>query len=108
MNAAPAPATAHFVEKWLQREPEMRIATAFCVRADGEGDASVARMRFEAWGALLHELREALFELPDAGFAGAKRGWWAEELQLIAARNASHPLGEARQSLPESRAAATT
>jgi hypothetical protein len=104
MNAPAAPATAHFVEKWLQREPEMRIAAAFCARADGDGDAAAARARFDAWGALLHELREALFELPDAGVAMAKRGWWAEELHLIASGRARHPLGEALQALPEARA----
>ena len=68
-------ATAHFVDKWWQREPEMRIAAAFCARADapGPGDPARARARFECWGALLHELREALFELPEASVAGSTR-----------------------------------
>ena len=108
MSAADEPATAHFVEKWFQREPEMRITAAFCARADGEAEPALARARFEAWGALLHELREALFELPDAGVAMAKRGWWAEELHAIAQGRARHPLGEALASLPESKSAPWT
>jgi hypothetical protein len=101
-------ATEHFVEKWFQREPEMRIAAAFCARADGELDPALARRRFEAWGALLHELREAVFELPDAGVAMAKRGWWAEELQAIANGRARHPLGEALASLEAAKTAPWT
>jgi hypothetical protein len=68
-------------------------------------DGGGGRARFEAWGALLHELREALFELPDAGVAMAKRGWWAEELQLIANGRARHPLGEALASFGEAKSA---
>jgi hypothetical protein len=106
-----ARATDHFVEKWFRREPEMRIAAAFCVRADAppaNAGAVEAKLRFETWGALLHELREALFELPDAGVAAAKRGWWAEELQLLAQGKPRHPLGEALASFDESRHAAWT
>jgi hypothetical protein len=110
--SADAQATAHFVEKWYRREPEMRIAASFCARADampaGATDASRARLRFECWGALLHELREALFELPDAGVAAAKRGWWAEELQSIAASRPRHPLGEALAGLREAQGAPWT
>jgi hypothetical protein len=106
-----AKATEHFVEKWFRREPEMRIAAAFCARADAPpahaGEAG-ARLRFECWGALLHELREALFELPDAGVAAAKRGWWAEELQLLGQGKPRHPLGEALATFAESRQAAWT
>jgi len=102
-------ATEHFVEKWWRREPEMRIAAAFAARADGEApDAAQARLRYEAWGAMLHELREALFELPNAGVAAAKCGWWAEELQAIANGAARHPLGEALASLPEAKHAPWT
>jgi len=110
--SADAQATAHFVEKWYRREPEMRIAASFCARADaapvGANDPSLARLRYECWGALLHELREALFELPDAGVAAAKRGWWAEELQSIASARPRHPLGEALAGLPEVRSAPWT
>ena len=97
-------ATEHFVEKWYRREPEMRIAASFCARADAPaagGDESRARLLFEAWGALLHELREALFEIHDAGVAQAKRGWWAEELQLVGQGKPRHPLGEALASMDE-------
>jgi len=90
----------------------MRIAASFCARADeapfGANDDAPARLRYEAWGALLHELREALFELPDAGVAAAKRGWWAEELQTIGASRPRHPLGEALVTLPEAKSAPWT
>ena len=49
--SADAQATAHFVEKWYRREPEMRIAASFCVRADaapggvGRGSRLVGRGR---------------------------------------------------------------
>jgi len=105
--SASAPATEHFVEKWYRREPEMRIASSFCARADRLQDDD-APLRFECWGALLHELREAVFELPDAGVAAAKRGWWAEELQLIAAGRARHPLGEALAGFAQAKAAPWT
>jgi hypothetical protein len=101
-------ATQHFVEKWYRREPEMRIAAAFCARADAPPATGEPRLRFEAWGALLHELREALFELPDAGVAAAKRGWWAEELQLIGAGRARHPLGQALAEFEEAKQAPWT
>ncbi|MCX7041417.1 MAG: hypothetical protein NT117_01745, partial [Gammaproteobacteria bacterium] len=65
-------AAAHFVGKWLQREPEMVFAEVFCPAAD--------KPAFRAWGALLHELRESLFELSDPGVARIKTAWWAEEL----------------------------
>lgn len=99
---AAAAATTHFVEKWWRREPEMRIAAVFCASADASANAdrAEAELRFNCWGALLHELREALFELSDPGVAAAKRGWWAEELQLIAQGRPRHPLGEALATLP--------
>ena len=77
-------ASAHFVAKWLQREPEMAFAEVFCPTAD--------KPRFRAWGALLHELREALFELSDPGVARAKSGWWAEELLGLARGESRHPI----------------
>jgi hypothetical protein len=104
-----ASATDHFVEKWYRREPEMRIASAFSARADGPSiGEGIARIRFESWGALLHELREAVFELPDAGVAAAKRGWWAEELQLISQGKPRHPLGQALANLPGTKGAPWT
>lgn len=77
----------HFVGKWQAREPEMRVAQVFC---------PPARLpRFLAWGGLLHELREALFELSDARVTGVKCGWWAEELIGLDGGRHRHPLTEA-------------
>jgi hypothetical protein len=101
-----APPTEPFVEKWWQREPEMRVADAFSAGTD-PGNAT-ARLRFQCWGALLHELRETVFELPDPGVAAAKCGWWAEELQGLGAGRARHPLGLALAPLAESKAAPWT
>jgi hypothetical protein len=84
MNAPADDALAHFVAKWLQREPEMRFAEPFL--------PPLQRARAQAWGALLHELREAAFELSDPGVARAKTAWWAEELLRTAAGEARHPL----------------
>lgn len=80
-----ADATAHFAGKWLQREPEMEFALLFCPPAQ--------RARFQAWGALLHELREARFELRDPGVAETKQAWWSDELRLFGEGRARHPLG---------------
>jgi hypothetical protein len=80
-------ACAHFVDKWLQREPEMQFAEVFCAAGD--------KARFRAWGALLHELRETLFELSDARVTGVKTGWWAEELMGLGQGRQRHPLSEA-------------
>ena len=84
MNAPADDALAHFAAKWLQREPEMRFAEPFLPPAQRE--------RAQAWGALLHELREAAFELSDPGVARAKTAWWAEELLRTSAGEARHPL----------------
>lgn len=77
-------AIAHFVAKWHAREPEMALAEPFCPPAERE--------RFRAWGALVHELREALFELSDPRVAAVKGRWWAEELLGLAAGRSRHPL----------------
>jgi len=87
MDPTVADACAHFVSKWQQREPEMRIAEVFCPAAD--------KPRFRAWGAMLHELRESLFELSDARVSGVKVGWWAEELIGIGQGRQRHPLSAA-------------
>jgi hypothetical protein len=81
-----------FVGKWWQREPEMRVAAVFC--------PPVQRPVFEAWGALLHELREAAFELSDARVTEGKCGWWAEELAGWAQARSRHPLGRVLAPLP--------
>ena len=77
----------YFVDKWLQHEPEMQFAALFCPLGQ--------RARFQAWGALLHELRQARFELREPAVADAKRAWWSEELSSIAAGRPNHPLGPA-------------
>lgn len=85
MDGKSPDASAHFVGKWLQREPEMVFAEIFCPVAD--------KPAFRAWGALLHELREALFELSDPGVARIKTGWWAEEMIGLGQGRQRHPLG---------------
>jgi hypothetical protein len=77
-------ALAHFASKWQQREPEMRIAEVFCPPDE--------KVRFQAWGALLHELRQSMFELSDAGVSELKTGWWAEELTGVGRGGQRHPL----------------
>ena len=77
-------ACANFVSKWQQREPEMQFAEVFCPVSD--------KAQFRAWGALLHELRETLFELSDARVSGVKTGWWAEELIGVGQGRQRHPL----------------
>jgi hypothetical protein len=79
-----ADAIAPYVAKWQAREPEMRVAQVFC--------PPPTLGRFLAWGALLHELREALFELSNAQVIGVKSGWWAEELLALSRGAARHPL----------------
>ncbi len=78
---------AGFEDKWLAREPEMRLALVFVPAA--------WQARHRAWAALLHELRESLFELSDASVGAAKRAWWAEELLATERGAARHPLTRA-------------
>lgn len=84
MSAVSADAIEHFVAKWHRREPEMALAEAFC--------APDTRPRFRAWGALVHELREAAFELSDARVTAVKSQWWAEELVNLAQGRGRHPI----------------
>ncbi len=86
---------AHFLHKWLAREPEMRFALLFSPAVAATSSARAgesARTRFEDWGTLLHELREALFELSDARVSAVKTNWWAEELSGLADGRHRHPL----------------
>lgn len=62
----------------------MQLAEVFC--------SAALRRRFQAWGALLHELRESLFELEEPGVAHAKISWWAEELSAVGRGQPRHPL----------------
>jgi phytoene/squalene synthetase len=77
-------AIEHFVAKWHRREPEMALAEAFCPPGQ--------RPRFRAWGALVHELREAAFELSDARVTAVKCQWWAEELANLPQGRGRHPI----------------
>ena len=86
MTATETPAQAAFVGKWLTREPEMAVAEVFC-RPD-------RKPLHRAWGALLHELREAMFELSDARVTELKTGWWAEELSGLGHGRHRHPITE--------------
>ena len=87
MAATDTAACADFIGKWRAREPEMTFAEPFCPRP--------LRTRFQLWGALLLELREAAFELSDARVIEAKSAWWAEELARTAQLGARHPLTQA-------------
>ena len=84
MSAPPDDAIAHFVAKWHRREPEMALAEVFC--------PAPQRLRFRAWGALVHELREAAFELSDARVTAVKCQWWAEELANLPQGRGRHPI----------------
>ena len=84
MSTLPADAIEHFVAKWHRREPEMALAEVFC--------APDQRTRFRAWGALVHELREAAFELSDARVTAVKSQWWAEELLNLSQGRGRHPI----------------
>ncbi len=75
---------SEFIAKWRAREPEMAYAEVFCPRP--------LRARFALWGALLHELRAAAFELSDARLIEAKSAWWADELLRCAQAAPRHPL----------------
>jgi len=84
MDPESEPALAHFVGKWQQREPEMQFAEVFCPEP--------AKLRFRAWGGLLHEFRESMFELSDARVSAVKTGWWAEEMIGLGQGRQRHPL----------------
>ena len=86
MAGTESPALAAFVGKWLTREPEMAIAEVFCTPE--------RKPLYRAWGGLLHELREAAFELSDARVTEVKTAWWAEELIGIGQGRHRHPLTE--------------
>ncbi|HLS84125.1 MAG TPA: hypothetical protein VK016_05620 [Arenimonas sp.] len=85
-------ALGHFVGKWHQREPEMALADPFCPPAQ--------RPHFRAWGALLHELREAAFELSDPSVTAGKCQWWAEALLALEAGEGRHPVTTALVGAP--------
>lgn len=65
----------------------MELARVFCPPPQ--------RGLFDLWGALLHQLDEAAFELSDANVARTKLAWWGEELATMGSRTARHPLARA-------------
>jgi hypothetical protein len=85
-------AVGGFVAKAWEREPELRIAAVFCPPG--------ARPVFDAWTALLHELRAAAFELSDTRVTETKCAWWAEELAGWGEGRSRHPLGRVLARLP--------
>lgn len=87
MAATETDGCADYIGKWRLREPEMAFAEPFCSRG--------SRRRFQLWGALLLELREAAFELSNLRVIEAKSAWWAEEFARTATLTARHPLTQA-------------
>jgi hypothetical protein len=92
---------AAFFAKAEAREPLLGPALVF-VPAD-------SRPVFQAWSALLAELRECVFELSDPRVTAVKAGWWVEELEGLSRGAARHPLTRvlARHPAPWARVAAT-
>ncbi len=83
-----------FVDKWLAREPEVRILETFC--------SAERRALLRAWGALANEIIATATTLSDPGVAAAKLGWWAQD--LLAGTQGRHPLTRALYERPEASA----
>lgn len=81
-----------FLDKWLVRWPEWRVAEAFLPPAQ--------RVTAQAWLALRGELAEAAWGGDDPTPGAAKLGWWQEELAGWARGARRHPLGLALQKRP--------
>jgi hypothetical protein len=73
-----------YVDKWLAREPEMRVAEAFAARE--------RRELLQLWSTLLNEIEEAVAELREVSVAQAKLAWWGDELLQATHGGARHPL----------------
>ena len=82
----------HFIAKWYAREPEMQFAEVFVPRSD--------KLLFHVWGALLHELKQTLFELSDARVTEVKTAWWADEFQRLSIGQPRHPITQALADIP--------
>jgi hypothetical protein len=82
----------HFVSKWYAREPEMQFAEIFASASE--------KKRFQAWGALLHEIKHTLFELSDANVTQIKTAWWADEFQRLANGQPRHPVTQVLNEIP--------
>lgn len=82
---APAePAFASFEEKWLQANPEQRVVAIFLEPRQ--------RRLAHAFGTLVHELEQAIFDVREPQVAAAKLDWWRHELTAAATGNARHPV----------------
>lgn len=84
MTDTPHQELQHFVAKWHAREPEMQFAEVFVSASE--------KPVFQAWGALVHELKHTLFELSDSHVTEIKTAWWADEFQRLASGQARHPI----------------
>lgn len=82
--AALSPQARSFVDKWLAQEPEMEPVLGF----QPSGERGLAA----CWGALQHELFDAMTLPRDAGVAQVKLAWWGEALARGAGQEAAHPL----------------
>ena len=78
------PAFASFEEKWLQANPEQRVVAVFLEPRQ--------RRLVHAFGKLVHELEQAIFDVREPQVAAAKLDWWHHELAAAATGNARHPV----------------
>ena len=77
-------AFASFERKWLDANPEQAAVLVFLRPAQ--------RRSASAFGSLIHELTQTVFGVREAQVAGAKLGWWQQELTGAAAGNPRHPI----------------
>ena len=83
-----------FIDKWLARWPEWRVAEAFL--------PARSRESLLAWASLRQELADAAWAGVDPRPGEAKLAWWAEELHGWARGEQRHPLARALQAKPVS------
>jgi len=78
------PGFAEFEQKWLDAWPENRVVAVFLEPAQ--------RRRSHAFGALVHELSRAAFQVREPQVAATKLEWWRQELSAAAFGNPRHPI----------------
>lgn len=83
MSASLPVDVASFIAKLEQAYPEYRVAAALLARR------APALLAFEA---IVHELVQTAFHLPEISVATGKLDWWRDELARWAAGQARHPL----------------
>lgn len=81
-----------YVQKWYQLWPESRIIDAFV--------PNQKLVLCHAWQSLFFELHECAFVLENAVVREQKSLWWANELQNMCTKTASHPIGKILQNFP--------